>query len=90
MSFASVEIPAVLGVCIPILALFIPIVAIISTNWRKAKQAEFRAILVQNMLDKNFSPDEIERVMRASDSAADKLVGRCEPRRRRHDSEYAR
>jgi hypothetical protein len=89
MPFASAELPAVLGVCIPIFALSIPIVAIISTNWRKAKVAEFRAISVQNMLDKGFTPDEIERVLRASDSAPDKLVGKCESRRRRRDSEYA-
>lgn len=88
MLFAD-EIPAILGVCIPIFALMIPIVAIISTNWKKAKVAEYRAILVQNMLDKDFSPDEIERILKATDGMADKLVGKCSPRRRRNDSEYA-
>jgi hypothetical protein len=85
MLFAD-EVPAILGVCIPIFALTIPIVALISTNWRKAKVAEFRAILVQNMLDKEFTPDEIERVLRANDGMADKLVGK--PARRPH-SEHA-
>jgi hypothetical protein len=79
--------PGIIGVCIPIVALFIPIVAIISTNWRKAKQAEYRAITVQTMLDKGLSTDEIERVLRASDGTADKLAGRCDPRRKH--SEYA-
>ena len=87
MLFAD-DVPAILGVCIPIFALSIPIVAIISGNWRKAKVSEHRAIIVQNMLDKNFTPDEIERVMRASDGMADKLVGKCD--RRRYDSEHAR
>jgi hypothetical protein len=68
-------------VFIPVIALLIPIVAIISSNWRKAKQAEYRAILVQNMLDKDFSPDEIERVLKASDGMADKLTGKFDRRR---------
>jgi hypothetical protein len=86
MLFASD--PAIIGVCIPIIALMIPIVAIISVNRRKAKVAEYRAILVQNMLDKDFTPDEIERVLKANDGMPDKLVGKCD--RRRYDSEHAR
>ena len=81
--------PGIIGVCIPIVALMIPIVALISANWRKAKVAEYRAITIQTMLDKGLSTDEIERVLRASDGTADKLVGKCD-HRRRHDSEYAR
>ena len=50
MLFAN-DAPAILGVCIPIFALSIPIVAIISGNWRRAKVAEYRAITVQQMLD---------------------------------------
>lgn len=88
MLFAD-DVPAILGVCIPIFALSIPIVAIISSSWKKAKISEHRAILVQNMLDKNFTPDEIERVLKASDGMPDKLAGRCE-HRRRYDSEHAR
>lgn len=88
MLFAN-EVPAILGVCIPIFALSIPIVAIISTNWRKAKVAEYRAILVQNMLDKGFTPDEVERVLKANDGLPDKLVGKCD-HRHRYDSEHAR
>ncbi len=80
--------PGVIAVCIPVLALCIPIVAILSLNWRKAKVAEYRAILVQNMLDKDFTPDEIERVLKANDGTPDKLVGRFD-RRRRHDSDHA-
>jgi hypothetical protein len=74
-------------VFIPAIALCIPLVAILSFNWRKAKVAEYRAITVQTMLDKGFSADEIERVLRASDGQSDKLAGK--PNRRR-DSEYAR
>ncbi len=81
MLFASDDLPAIMGVSIPILALFIPIVAIISSNWKKAKVAEYRAILVQNMLDKDFTPDEIERVLKANDGLPDKLVGRFDRRR---------
>ena len=84
MLFASDEIPAIMGVSIPIVALFIPIVAIWSTNWRKAKQAEYRAITVQQMLDKGFTPDEIERVMRATDGVPDKLSGKYDRRDRDH------
>jgi hypothetical protein len=87
MLFAN-DIPAVLGVCIPIFALSIPIVAIVTGNRTKAKVAEYRAILVQNMLDKDFTPDEIERVLKANDGVPDKLVSKCD--RRRHDSEHAR
>jgi hypothetical protein len=86
MLFAD-EVPAILGVSIPIVALMIPVVAILSTNWRKAKVAEYRAITVQTMLDKGLSVDEIERVLRASDGTADKLAGKCDPRRKH--SEYA-
>jgi hypothetical protein len=86
MLFAEDTIPAILGVSIPLVALLIPVVAILSTNWRKAKVAEFRAILVQNMLDKEFTPDEIERVLKANDGMADKLVGKPA---RRSQSEHA-
>lgn len=89
MLFAN-DAPAILGVCIPIFALSIPIVAIISGNWRRAKVAEYRAITVQQMLDKDFTPDEIERVLKAADGAPDKLIGKCDRDRRRRDSEYAR
>jgi hypothetical protein len=85
MLFAEAELPAILGVSIPIIALSIPVVAILSSNWRKAKTAEYRAILVQNMLDKDFSPDEIERVLKASDGMPDKLAARAN---RRHDSRH--
>lgn len=88
MLFASDELPAILALCIPFVALLIPIVAIISSHRTKAKVAEYRAILVQNMLDKDFTPDEIERVLKANDGTPDKLVGRFD-RRRRHDSDHA-
>lgn len=74
--------PGIIGVTIPIFALSIPIIAILSGNWRKAKVSEHRAILVQNMLDKDFTPDEIERVMRASDGMPDKLTGKADRRHR--------
>jgi hypothetical protein len=37
------------------------------------------------MLDKDFSPDEIERVLKASDGMPDKLAARAN---RRHDSRH--
>ena len=74
--------PGIIGVCIPIVALMIPIVAIVSANWRKAKVSEHRAITIQTMLDKGFTPDEIERVMRASDGVPDKLTGKADRRHR--------
>ena len=77
-----------LALGIPFVALLIPIVAIIASSWQKAKVSEHRAILVQNMLDKGFTPDEIERVLRAGDGMPNKLTGKCE--RRRYDSEHAR
>lgn len=79
--------PGIIGVCIPIVALMIPIVALISSNWRKAKVAEYRAITLQTMLDKGLSTDEIERLLRANDGVPDKLAGKCDPRRKH--SEYA-
>ena len=87
MLFADLDLPAVMGVSIPIIALTIPIVALVSGNWRKAKVAEYRAILVQNMLDQKFTPDEIERVLRAGDGLPDKLTGRFD---RRRDPDHAR
>ncbi len=74
--------PGIIGVSIPIFALSIPIIAILSGNWRKAKISEHRAITIQTMLDKGFSPDEIERVMRASDGVPDKLAVKADRRHR--------
>ena len=87
MLFADIDLPAVIGVSIPVIALLIPVFAIVSGNWRKAKVAEYRAVMVQTMIDKGFSPDEVERVLRANDGISDKLTGKrpC----RRDPSEYA-
>ena len=88
MLFAELDnLPAVISLSIPIIALMIPVVAILSVNWRKAKVAEYRAIMIQTMLDKGFTPDELERVLRANDGTADKLVGKCS---RRRDEAHAR
>jgi hypothetical protein len=63
------EFVPIMGMMIPIVAILVGLVGILSTNWRKAKEAEYRAIMVQNMLDKNFTSDEIERVMGQIDCA---------------------
>jgi hypothetical protein len=67
MLFAELDIPAVIGTSIPLAGIAVAIVAILSVNWRKAKVSEHRAVLVQNMVDKGFSPGEIVRVLEASD-----------------------
>lgn len=67
MLFAELDIPAVIGASIPIAGIAVGIVAILAVNWRKAKVSEHRAVLVQNMVDKGFSPGEIVRVLEASD-----------------------
>jgi len=87
MLFAAVDIPAILGTCIPLAGIGVAIVAVIMVNWRKAKVSEHRAVLVQNMIDKGFSPGEIARVLESSDLAGDKMTAKY---RRSHDSEYAR
>jgi hypothetical protein len=69
MLFAVNDIPAIIGASIPIAGIMIAIVAIVMVNWRKAKVSEHRAVLVQNMIDKGFSPGEIARVMESSDLA---------------------
>lgn len=71
MLFADLDIPAIIGTCIPLAGIGVGIVAIISVNWRKAKVSEHRAVLVQNMIDKGFSPGEIVRVLEASDLGTD-------------------
>jgi hypothetical protein len=82
MLFAEVDVPAVIGASIPIAGILVGIVAIIAVNWRKAKVSEHRAVLVQNMIDKGFSPGEIARVMESSD-----LAEGSTPKRRHRDSE---
>ncbi len=54
--------PGIMALSIPLFALFIGLMSVLSTNWRKAKEAEYRAIMLQNMLDKGMTSDEIERV----------------------------
>ena len=58
---------------IPVLAIaggiVISLVSIISTQWRKARQAELEAALKQDMLTRGFSADDIERVMPGFDGA---------------------
>jgi hypothetical protein len=48
--------------------------------------SEHRAVLVQNMIDKGFSPGEIERVMAATDAGRGKMSCKSAPR----DAEHAR
>ena len=83
MLFAETDIPAIMALSIPILAVSIGLVSVLSGNWRKSKVAEYRAVMVQNMLDRGLTSAEIERVLAASDRTSDKLTAStCE--RRRH------
>lgn len=45
--------------------LLIAVAAIITSNWRRVKQAEFEASLKAQMLDQGRTIDEIERVLAA-------------------------
>ena len=87
MLFAATELTSVLGICVPIGGAFLTWMVVgVADSWRKAKVAEYRAVLVQNMIDKGFTPDEIERVLKANDTARDKMA--CKVRRAR-ESEHA-
>lgn len=76
MPFAetAIDIPAIMALSIPLFGIGVAIVAVIAGSWRKAKVSEHRAVLVQNMIDKGFSPGEIVRVLEASDLGADPAV----------------
>lgn len=76
MLFAEVDIPAVIGSSVPLAGIVVGIVAIVTFNWRKAKVAEYRSVLVQNMVDKGFSPGEIVRVLEAADVGSDPAAAR--------------
>jgi hypothetical protein len=61
--------PALLVPILPILCgAIIAIVAIISSQWRKHRQTEMEISLKHDMLNRNFSAEEIERVVKASKS----------------------
>lgn len=76
MLFAELDVPAVIGASIPLAGICVGIVAIIAVNWRKAKVSEHRAVLVQNMIDKGFTPGEIERILLAAESSEHILADR--------------
>jgi uncharacterized membrane protein len=81
MLFAETEVIKILGICVPIGGAFVTwMVVSFVENWRKAKVSEHRAVLVQNMIDKGFSPGEIERVMVAADAGRGKAS--CKSARR--------
>ena len=88
MLFASMDVTGIVAICVPVGGAFLTWMVVgVADAWRKAKVAEYRAVLVQNMIDKGFAPDEIERVLGASDSDGDKPVGKL---RRPNDPERAR
>ena len=87
MLFAeSVDIPAIIGTSLPLAGILVGIVAILAVNWRKAKVTECRAVLTQNMIDKGFSAEEIERVLAAHDPEGAQTLGKL----RQRDSANAR
>lgn len=80
--FASLDVTGIVAICVPVGGAFLTwMVVSIADNWRKAKVAEYRAVLVQNMIDKGFTPEEIERVLKANDSAREKMS--CKMRKRK-------
>jgi hypothetical protein len=84
MLFAATEITGIVAICVPVGGVIVwGVIHSIAENWRKAKTAEYRAILVQGMVDKGFSPDEVERVLKANDAARPRLSGKA-----RRDSEH--
>ena len=86
MLFAELDIPAIMAMSIPLFGISIAIFGVLATNWRRAKVAEYRAVMIQNMLDRNFTSDEIERVLSAGDFQSDKLDTSCSKRRRHVES----
>jgi hypothetical protein len=91
MPFADINVIPVVAICVPVGGAFLTWMVVgVADAWRKAKVAEFRAVLVQNMVDKGFSPDDIERVLKADDGGRDKMSckhGRT--RDRRHECDPA-
>lgn len=47
----------------------------LAKNWRKARVAEYQAILKRDMLDRGFSADEIIRVIEAGGPPAEETKG---------------
>jgi hypothetical protein len=63
---AGFPIEAVLGICLPILALtVVGITLIISINNRKMQRDDMEATLKMEMIERGMSADEIERVLAA-------------------------
>lgn len=61
--------PGVLIPAIPILCgSLIALTAIVSNHWRKHRQTELEITLKQDMLNRGFTAEEIERVVKASRS----------------------
>ena len=77
MLFAdTLDIPAIIATSVPLAGILIGIIAVLAVNWRKAKVTECRAVMTQNMLDKGFTADEIERVLLANDPEGAQSVGK--------------
>jgi hypothetical protein len=84
MLFASTDITGIVAICVPVGGAFLTWMVVgVADAWRKAKVAEYRAVLVQNMIDKEFGPEEIERVLKANDSAREKMS--CKVRKRKEE-----
>ena len=73
------DLPSVIGTCIPIVAMLVgfpvAVISIVGAYWRNAKATECRAVLTQSMIEKGFSVEDIERVLKANElqGAAKKL-----------------
>jgi hypothetical protein len=62
----------VLGTTGILTGLLIAVTAIVVTSWRRARQLEAESALKQDMLQRGMSAEDIERVIRASSTPAEK------------------
>lgn len=74
MLFAETNLTQIVAICVPVGGAFVTwMITSVAAEWRKAKVAEYRAILIQGMVDKGFSPGEVERVLKAADAGRDRM-----------------
>lgn len=70
------QLPAVMGVMIPIAAIAMAGVCAVVVNWRHVRVAEQNAVLKKAMIDRGFSADEIVRVLTTESAAGVKMTGK--------------
>jgi hypothetical protein len=60
--FSFLENPATVGI---VMSMLIPIAAILGAFWHATRKAESENALKQSMIERGYSPEEIERVLSA-------------------------